>query len=362
MMDDNDDYWVEGPRATSADGSVAPALTVETIEGVEPLDMQFGVTAPLSVPDALQDALFGQPDPTEAEIAAHGGDPTCVPPLQTYAILDAAKVTNLSDMLEASGLPHRCLFKGEAYEELKDVAPWIVQIKDGHNLIRNLFTQGDAGWHLWDSEPGIYIRSRASLDDLWSHFRKFTRIQDDTGKWFYFRFWEAQYAGAYFAGILHDRDRRQRWYFANARHHLSILVLNARESKLTICAADPGDTSPPANAAFRLARFDRDILAREKQRQFIQRLSAYLDDADRRFAALSAPEKDDFLRQLLTVAHGFGIVAEKAVADFALATVLMWRSPAEDASLLHILQSSQHSLDRARRVLEEAQARTRHKG
>lgn len=29
-----------------------------------------------------------------------------------------------------------------------------------------------------------------SLDDMWRHFRKFTRIQDEDGKWFYFRFWE----------------------------------------------------------------------------------------------------------------------------------------------------------------------------
>jgi hypothetical protein len=44
--------------------------------------------------------------------------------------------------------------------------------------------------HLWHKEPGIYVRSRADFEDLWKHFRKFTRVQDESGKWYYFRFWE----------------------------------------------------------------------------------------------------------------------------------------------------------------------------
>ncbi|MFV0644700.1 MAG: hypothetical protein ACK5NN_09415, partial [Sphingomonadaceae bacterium] len=38
-------------------------------------------------------------------------------------------------------------------------------------------------------EPGIYVRSRGSLDDMWKHFRKFTRVQDESGKWAYLNFW-----------------------------------------------------------------------------------------------------------------------------------------------------------------------------
>ena len=46
--------------------------------------------------------------------------------VRTYAILDAAKAPGLPELLAASELEHRCLFKGDTYEELKDVAPWIV--------------------------------------------------------------------------------------------------------------------------------------------------------------------------------------------------------------------------------------------
>ncbi len=72
----------------------------------------------------------------------------------TYAILDAAKITNLPELLEASPLEHRCLFKGSAYDALKDAAPWVVRLENGNSFTRNLFTRSSAPWHQWwDSEP-----------------------------------------------------------------------------------------------------------------------------------------------------------------------------------------------------------------
>lgn len=194
----DDDPWMLRESA-SGSGPTAeptqPAPRVETIEGVEPLDAQLGVFPKKTVPDALQDTLFGQLEPTEVEIEAAGGDPSAVPPMLTYAILDAAKVKNLPELLADSGLEHRCLFKGNAYNELKDVAPWIVQLEEDNSFTRNLFTRSDAYWHLWDREPGIYVRSRGTLGELWRHFRKFTKLQDEKGKWFYFRFWEPRLLG-----------------------------------------------------------------------------------------------------------------------------------------------------------------------
>jgi len=182
------------------DGDTDGYLHIEEIEGVEPLDMQFGVHPPKTVPDALYEPLFGQPDPSAAEMAQYGGADK-VPPLNTYAILDAAKVVNFVEMLEASGLEHRCLFKGEAAQEMRDVAPYVVRLKEDVDFTRNLFSKDpeqEVPWFMWDCEPGIYVRSRGSLDDMWKHFRKFTKVQDENGKWFYFRFWE----GAFFTDAV----------------------------------------------------------------------------------------------------------------------------------------------------------------
>jgi hypothetical protein len=170
------DETFDGRPASFARGGKAGAhrLQITKIAGVSPLDNQLGVEPKKTVPDALREVLFGGP-------------------LATYAILDAAKGAGLPVMLADSGLAHRCLFKGEALEDLGDVGPWLVRLEETHDFTRRLFTKGDAPWQMWDKEPGIYVRSAATLDELWRHFRKFTRVQDEVGKWYYFRFWEQKF-------------------------------------------------------------------------------------------------------------------------------------------------------------------------
>ncbi len=179
--------------------SVQESLTVETLENIAPLDDQFGAAKPKTVPEVLFEPLFGQPDQPEAQGTI----------LHTYAILDAAKVINLVETLEMSGLDHRCLFKGKAEDDLKNVAPWLVKLKEGERFTRTLFTKdaSDAPWHLWDKEPGIYIRSPASLDALWQHFRKFTRVQAKTGKWFFLRFYDPSFLPAYLGAMDPKKQR-----------------------------------------------------------------------------------------------------------------------------------------------------------
>ena len=191
-----DDPWMVSSKGalTAAVDLEEQAAKFEIIEGIVPFDAQLGEFPKKCVPDLLHDALFGQAisRSSHREAADVGSSPT--EGLFTYAILDAAKVVNLPELLEKSGLPHRCLFKGEAYDALKGSAPWIVRLDEAGAFIRNLFTRSDAPWHLWEDEPGIYLRSCGSIDDMWRHCRKFIRVQDEAGKWYYFRFWEPRWA------------------------------------------------------------------------------------------------------------------------------------------------------------------------
>ena len=59
--------------------------------------------------------------------------------------------------------------------------------------------------HLCHKEPGIFIRSRADMDTLWGHLRKYTRVSDDAGKWYFFRFWE----GRNLSGVLEAMSQNQ---------------------------------------------------------------------------------------------------------------------------------------------------------
>ncbi len=164
------------------------SLVISEIGDLEPLDLQFGLTDPKTVPDDLHDTLFGPPPPTPAEKAA-GLEET---EAKLYALLDATTIPNLADLLEQSGLPHKCLFQN-AEDEIDAHAPWLVELQDGNRFTRNLFTLDEkaaAPWHLWNHQAGIYFRARQDFTRLWRHLRKFTKLADRRGKWHLVRFWE----------------------------------------------------------------------------------------------------------------------------------------------------------------------------
>ncbi|MCO5065678.1 MAG: DUF4123 domain-containing protein [Rhizobiaceae bacterium] len=202
-----------------------PPRVAEKIVGAEPFDAQFGVWPKKTVPDVLVDPLFGQPEPTKAEIA-YFGSADAVPPLGTYAILDAAKARLLPEMLQSSGLEFRCLFKGAAEVELRNLAPYIVVLEQDNVLMRQLFTRSGMPSDLWLKDTGFYIRTHDSLDQLWRHFRKFTRLQDENGKWFYFRFWETNLHPA----LL--KARKDDSLFAKLASHHGFVLRNRRDPTL----------------------------------------------------------------------------------------------------------------------------------
>lgn len=104
-------------------------------------------------------------------------------------------------MLEASSLECACLFQGQFEEDMRDVSPWLVKLSAVDSLTRNVFTAGDAPWHLWERAPGIVVGAKADLTAVRRHLRRFTRVQDRRGKWFMFRFWEADYLLAYLMAL-----------------------------------------------------------------------------------------------------------------------------------------------------------------
>ncbi|WP_394198228.1 DUF4123 domain-containing protein [Litoreibacter albidus] len=188
----------------------AVCLQQTPIPDVVPLDSQTGIWPLKTVPDTLLDALFAQPEPTAVEIAEYG-DKTAVPPMKTYVVIDTAKLVQGRSVVEACDLPWRCLLKGEVAEELGDVLPYLIELDQDARFTRVLLThlpdvaKEMATMHLCHKEPGIFIRSRADMDTLWGHLRKYTRVSDDAGKWYFFRFWE----GRNLSGVLEAMSQNQ---------------------------------------------------------------------------------------------------------------------------------------------------------
>ena len=114
----------------------------------------------------------------------------------TYAVLDAARIFGLRELVDAQNDRGKCLFIGEAQNEHGDVAPWLVQLSPDASLTRALLSEGDPPQGLWNASPGILLRSHLSFDEVYRHLRRFLSINDHAGRRMFWRFWEPTFWGA----------------------------------------------------------------------------------------------------------------------------------------------------------------------
>jgi len=318
-------------------------LHVEEIGPITPLDAQFGVHPKKSVPDALHDALFGQPEPSEAERAAVGD---ALPPLATYAVLDAAKMPYLlTSLLESSGLRYQSLFQGAAQEDLGEHAPYLVELKDGHDFTRRLFTGPNGIGGLWEKELGIFIRSRAGFDALRKHLRKFTRVQDDNGKWFYFRFWEGGNASRVFRSVCSET----RWIMTvSPCHMLTALWLEnaiAVMSRATVqLQSDVSVEKPGQKWIAALARAD-------KANSFVQRIVNELILPHPRHGEMGREKASELTNILLKQAQAHGFESEYALSTYVAVALELSYSPSKNAQCQKILGTNKHPDTKAEKMM-----------
>lgn len=162
---------VKGASAVMLTTDLRPMIKVSRIF-VRGLDAQFGSYPKQDVPAELAEQVFGTPGRS------------------CYALLDGAKINHLPQMLAGSLLDHDSLFQGKAQQELAEVAPYLVRLERESPFTRRLFTTPGALGGLWGRDGGVLLLSAAPLADIRRQLRKYTRIRDEGGKWFYYRFWE----------------------------------------------------------------------------------------------------------------------------------------------------------------------------
>ncbi|WP_411840225.1 DUF4123 domain-containing protein [Paracoccus sp. ME4] len=248
-----DDIWL-GRRGIADHDAPEAGLAVERIAVPAPLDGQFGVDPKLTVPPALAGVLFPEDQGPDAHL---------------YAVLDAGKIAGLQDRLEQSGLPHLCLLKGRTAEEMGDVAPWIVRLDAESSLLRNLCTRGPAPWQLWDDAPGILLRSGNDIATMQAHLRHFTRMRDEDGQWFFFRFWEPAVAAIYFADMATRPDLARLWFHPRTGLPIDMMAVITPDPTLSqalILRPRGLDQVPRDPATARLSRRDIARFAEDRRR------------------------------------------------------------------------------------------------
>ena len=330
----------------SAPPAQQQAASIQVIEKLQPLSVGFDPGPQAQVPAALHPALFGTP----------AGDAPDMP-LSTCAVLDGAKIANLPEMLATSGLAHRCLFKGAAFDELHSVAPWIVELKATDRFTGYLFTRGTAPWHLWDAEPGIFLRTRASIDDIWRHLRKFTRLPDGAGGWVYWRFWEPGPLAVLLRAWQDKPDKLRAFCeVAGGAADMHVLCVDPGQGSAVLARAQGADGQTRRNIPFALDEDDRRILSNWRKQRFDSRLLATLCDAYPELAAADRAEATVWLQSVITAAEQAGIRLEVAVTDFAHAAFLLRADPVTHGATVHFFRDATlHQKDKARLARKAAE-------
>ncbi|MEL6690898.1 MAG: DUF4123 domain-containing protein [Pseudomonadota bacterium] len=124
-------------------------------------------------------------------------------PLMAYLLVDASCDPLIPAHADSFNEESRCLFDGQAFEELAEVAPWLISLE------RN----GQAwDWFMdeaWGNNWGIVILSRLPMAKLKSHFKKFLKAEDEDGEVYFFKFYRPEHLNTYLP--VFDDDQRQRF-------------------------------------------------------------------------------------------------------------------------------------------------------
>ena len=108
-----------------------------------------------------------------------------------YTLLDGARDPWIYDYVRRPGLFVSCLYDGKLPTDFARTAPYLASLSRQAWSTRDLLTQGlGESW-------GIYFHSNAGLGELKEHFRRFLQVQDETGRKFFFRFFDPRVLRAY---------------------------------------------------------------------------------------------------------------------------------------------------------------------
>lgn len=106
------------------------------------------------------------------------------PALTTYALLDGASIPDLLDHLDNLQPEYVCLYRGELKAGIEEVAPYLVQLEEGHAFTQWLLDKG------WGEHYGVFVQSTAPITVVRLHLRRSLRVYTEDGRAVLFRFYD----------------------------------------------------------------------------------------------------------------------------------------------------------------------------
>lgn len=106
------------------------------------------------------------------------------PALTTYALLDGASIPDLLEYLDSLQPEYVCLYRGELKAGVEEVAPYLVQLEEGHPFTRWLLDKG------WGEHYGVFVQSAEPITVVRLHLRRSLRVYTEEGKGLLFRYYD----------------------------------------------------------------------------------------------------------------------------------------------------------------------------
>jgi hypothetical protein len=107
-----------------------------------------------------------------------------VPGEQVYAVLDSARDPVVHAKLIATDAHSACLYEGRVPREIAEIAPYLVQLRRDHRFTAQLLESG------WGKSWGVFASAPVDFEAMRRHFRRFLRVEDDSGRTLLFRWYD----------------------------------------------------------------------------------------------------------------------------------------------------------------------------
>lgn len=114
-----------------------------------------------------------------------------VPGEEVYAVLDSARDPLVRAKLAASDVRSACLYEGRIPHAIADVAPYLVKLGRNHRFTEQLLESA------WGRSWGVFASARADFEAMRRHFRRFLRVEDESGKRLLFRWYDPRVLRVY---------------------------------------------------------------------------------------------------------------------------------------------------------------------
>jgi len=235
-----------------------------------------------------------------------------------FGVLDAAQDDAVLRLLQGGGAEMRSLYNGRRGGNLATIAPYLVALPAGSDLLAALIAEG------WGRNWGIYLSCDEPFDEVRRHLRRFLVVEAEDGASFYFRFYDPRVLRPYLAACTPDElDQlfgpiRSLWMEGRAvapadqpgGARPAVELLHYARPRAQVTTAEPG------LPLIRDAQLE--VLASERTEAFVDRMVQRLI-YDREHDLGGRPPPDDLRGTVLAAmqrAAGYGLHREREQERF----------------------------------------------